>query len=522
MTIYKSRFANIEVQRLSVSERIFKGLSSRMNDPVLIDGPSGRSLTGRETIDQIKCLAGGLNSKGLGAGKVMGIMAPNMPEYAIAFYGMLHAGGTVTTINPSYTAIEVSHQLQDAKTDLLVTTVDFLETAKAAVNQCGLEVEIATIGMMDGVPCLQDLMGNAQHEQTTIDLERHVAALPYSSGTTGLPKGVMLSHRNLVANIDQFLTMLPTSPGEAAVVFLPLFHIYGLNALLSPYLASGGCIVTMPRFDFDLYLKLVAEYRTPKLWTAPPVALGLAQHPAIDHANLSSVKVLFSAAAPLPDDIGAACASRLGCIVTQGYGMTELSPASHLTPPELAREGAVGLTAPNTETRIVNPETGESVGPNQEGEVQVRGPQVMLGYLNNPQATAETIIDNGWLRTGDLGFVDDDGYLYIRDRLKELIKFKGFQVAPAEVENALLSHPGISDAAVIGIPDTEAGELPCAYVVKKSQHEVSAEDLNAHVSRRLASYKRPAKISFVEAIPKSASGKILRRILKAQALSEAN
>jgi len=196
-----------------------------------------------------------------------------------------------------------------------------------------------------------------------------------------------------------------------------------------------------------------------------------------------------------------------------------LSPASHLTPPELAKTGAVGLTAPSTETRIINPETGERVGPNQEGEVQVRGPQVMLGYLNNPQATAEAIIDKGWLRTGDLGFVDEDGYLYIRDRLKELIKFKGFQVAPAEVENALLSHSGIADAAVIGIPDTEAGELPCAYVVKKPQHQVSIEDLSAHVSSRLASYKRPAKISFVESIPKSASGKILRRVLKAQALS---
>ena len=519
MTVFKSRFADITLQKLSVSERVFQGLSGRPNEPVLIDGPTGRSLNGSETIDQIKRLAGGLNSKGLGAGKVMGIMAPNIPEYAIAFYGMLHAGGTVTTINPSYTAVEVNHQLQDAKTDLLVTTLDFLKTAQAAVDECNREVKIAIIDKMDGIPCLNDLMGNPQHEQTPIDLETHVAALPYSSGTTGLPKGVMLSHQNLVANIDQFLTMLPTSPGEAAVVFLPLFHIYGLNALLSPYLASGGCIVTMPRFDFDLYLKLVAQYKTPKLWTAPPVALGLTQHPAIDHADLSSVQVLFSAAAPLPDDVGAACASRLGCIVTQGYGMTELSPASHLTPPELAKAGAVGLTALSTETRIINPETGERVGPNQEGEVQVRGPQVMLGYLNNPQATAETIIDNGWLRTGDLGFVDEDGYLYIRDRLKELIKFKGFQVAPAEVENALLSHSGIADAAVIGIPDTEAGELPCAYVVKKPQHQVSIEDLSAHVSSRLASYKRPAKISFVESIPKSASGKILRRVLKAQALS---
>jgi acyl-CoA synthetase (AMP-forming)/AMP-acid ligase II len=282
---------------------------------------------------------------------------------------------------------------------------------------------------------------------------------------------------------------------------------------MNTYLAHGAGLVTMPRFDLEAFLTHIQTHRIQRLFIAPPVAIALAKHPMIDQFDLSSLKVVMSAAAPLGADVSGAVAKRLGCVVIQGYGMTELSPLTHVVPHNRPKPGAVGVSAPNTVTRIVNPETLQDCGPDEEGEVWIKGPQVMIGYHNRPDATA-AMIQDGWLRTGDLGLVDADGYLHIRDRLKELIKVKGFQVAPAEVEAELLGLAGVADAAVIGVPDDEAGERPMAFVVRQPGCEVTEAEIAEALRPRLASYKVPTRVAFIEAVPKSASGKILRRVLR--------
>lgn len=519
MAIFESPYGGIAPSDLSITERVFAGLEGRMDAICLIDGITGAALTGAELVDQVKRLAGGLTANGLGAGVTVAIMAPNMPDYCVAFHGVTWAGGTVTPVNPSYTSYEVRHQLQDAGATVLITAPACLEVARAAVADTGVETIILMGGEGGGdvFPHAQPLsafMGEALEAQAPVDLDKHPAALPYSSGTTGLPKGVILTHRNMSTNVDQILEVFQIEPGEPTVVFLPFFHIYGLNALLNPYLAAGGVIITMPRFDLELFLRLTQDHSASRMFVAPPVAIALAQHPLVDDFDLSKLSSVFSAAAPLGEDAAAALAKRLNVQVLQGYGMTELSPASHLMSLKTARAGAVGLSLPGTQSRIVDPETGADKGVDEEGELWVKGAQVMLGYLNNAEATAATLDSDGWLKTGDLACFDADGYLYIRDRLKELIKYKGFQVAPAELEDVLLSHPLIADAAVIGVPDDEAGELPAAFVVKAAGQEITAEAVMVHAAERLANYKHIRHVTFMDAIPKSASGKILRRELR--------
>jgi acyl-CoA synthetase (AMP-forming)/AMP-acid ligase II len=319
---------------------------------------------------------------------------------------------------------------------------------------------------------------------------------------------VRLTHRNLVANVDQSLAVIGCNPGEWSVGFLPFFHIYGQTVLMNMHLAAGAGVVTMPRFDLQMFLTLAAAHHTPTLYCAPPVAVALAKQPMVAEFDLSCVERFFSGAAPLGGEVGDAVAARIGCLSVQGYGMTEMSPVSHATPRGRARKGSVGVTLPSTECRIVI--DGRDAGPGEAGELWVRGPQVMAGYHNRPEATAATLVD-GWLKTGDLAEVDAEGYVFIRDRLKELIKVKGFQVAPAEVEAALLTSPMVKDAAVKGVPDDEAGEVPVAFVVPAEGADEGA--IRAHLAAHLASYKLPKVIRFIEAIPKSASGKILRRML---------
>jgi acyl-CoA synthetase (AMP-forming)/AMP-acid ligase II len=512
MNVFKSLFADVPVRDLSITDRLFEGLA--LDRVVLIDGPSGRDVTGAELRDGIKRLAGGLVSRGLGTGAVVAIMAPNMPEYVMVFHAVGYAGGTITTINPTYTAPEVAHQLQDAGADILITVPAFLETAKAAAE--GTKVrDIVVIGGAEGHPSLDDYMGDALAAQVPVDFAHHVLVLPYSSGTTGLPKGVMLSHRNLVVNVDQALALRSVEPGEVTVAFLPFFHIYGMTVMMNLFLTAGASLVTLPRFDLEAFLRHIQTYRVRQIYIAPPVAVALAKHPMVDQYDLSSVKQFFSGAAPLGGDVAEAVAARLKCEMVQGYGMTEMSPISHASSWSLARAGSVGPSAPNTLCRIVDPETGADLGPGKPGELWVKGPQVMLGYLNRPDATA-AMIEDGWLKTGDLAEVDEDGFFFIRDRLKELIKVKGFQVAPAEVEAELLGLPDVADAAVIGVPDDEAGEVPLAFVVRTAGSTSDADAIRTALRERLASYKVPASVTFVDTIPKSASGKILRRVLRDQ------
>jgi acyl-CoA synthetase (AMP-forming)/AMP-acid ligase II len=504
--IYHSPYPPIALRGESITERVMRGLHGDPDRTVMIDGPSGREVTAGALEAGIRRFAGGLQSRGIGKGDVVAILAPNCPEYAVVFHGVTFAGATVTTINPTYTAPEVAHQLADSGARLLVTIPAFLETAKAAGA-----VEVAVIGEADGATSLASMMGAPLRAQVPVDDAKDVAVLPYSSGTTGLPKGVRLTHRNLVANVEQCQVCFQVQSGDKVVAFLPFFHIYGQTVLMNVYLATGGVVITMPRFDLGQFLTLCSRHATPTMFIAPPVAVALAKHPLVDQFDLSPVKRLVSGAAPLSGELAEAVTRRTGVQARQGYGMTEMSPVSHSVPFGISVPGAIGVAVASTEFRIVDPVTGQDAAEGAEGELWVRGPQVMEGYHDRPEATAATLTEDGWLKTGDLAQVDAQGQVFIRDRLKELIKVKGFQVAPAEVEAALLTSPMVKDAAVRGVPDDEAGEVPVAFVVPAEGADEAT--IRAHLAGQLAHYKLPKRISFIEAVPKSASGKILRRML---------
>ena len=513
--LFTSPLPAVDIPVAPVTEFVLRRVNDHPEKPALIDGTTGRTYSFAKLSDVIHRLAGGLVARGFAPGDTLALMAPNLPEYAIIFHAVAVAGGVVTTVNPTYGADEVAFQLRDAGATELVTVGMFAQVAKEAIT--GTEIsEVITIDGVAGTTALDSIFGDPI-QQSPVNPVDDVVVLPYSSGTTGLPKGVMLTHHNLVANICQCDHAIVYQPdGEVALAFLPFFHIYGMQVLMNGLLANGVTVVTLPRFDLDQALSLVQEHRITRFFAVPPVVLALAKHPAVDSYDLSSLVQVFSGAAPLGAEIAMEAEKRIGCEVVQGYGMTELSPVSHATPPGMFKAGSSGVTVSNTESRIVDPDTGEDQPFGERGELWVRGPQVMKGYLNNPEATAATLDSDGWLHTGDVAIIDEDHHMTIVDRVKELIKYNGFQVPPAELEALLITHPEVNDVAVIGIPDESAGELPKAFIVRSPGSEVTAEDLQAFVAEHVASYKHIRLVEFIDEIPKSASGKILRRLLRDQ------
>ncbi|HLY48667.1 MAG TPA: AMP-binding protein [Solirubrobacteraceae bacterium] len=482
--------------------------------PALVEGASGRAISYVELERATRAFAAGLATRGVGPGETVGIFMPNLPEYAIAFHGTARRGARATTANPLYTARELAHQLGDAAAKLLLTVPPFLSVAGEAAAIAGVE-EIFVVGESGGARPLAELLGDPDEvPEAAIDPANDLAALPYSSGTTGLPKGVMLTHANLVANLTQIQDAVPISSHDVLLGVLPFFHIYGQNLIMNQGLWRGATIVTMARFDLEQFLDLVERYRVTRLYVVPPIALALAKHPAVDAHDLSSVELILSGAAPLGAELADQVEERLGCRVVQGYGLTETSPVTHVIRSDAEnRPGSIGPALVGTECRLIDPLTETEAAPGEAGELWIRGPQVMAGYLNNPAATAETLDSDGWLRSGDIARVDEDGYYTIVDRLKELIKYKGFQVPPAELEAILIAHPQVADVAVIGVPDEEAGELPKAFVVG-SGGTVDADALIDYVAAQVAPQKRIRLVEQIDEIPRSPSGKILRRVLK--------
>jgi acyl-CoA synthetase (AMP-forming)/AMP-acid ligase II len=439
----------------------------------------------------------------------------------------------MSPINALYQPEEIAFQLRDSGAKILLTVSPFLERALGAVEKQPVD-EVVVLDGREGHASLRDLLStDAPSVQVDIDPANDLVALPYSSGTTGLPKGVMLTHRNLVANVSQCRPLTALQEGDERIIaVLPFFHIYGLTVLMNQGLQWGGTVVSLPRFELDTFLRTIQDQRITRAFVAPPILLALAKHPMVDQFDLSSLRSITSGAAPLDADLAQAAQDRLrkgaadGVTVAQGYGMTELSPVSHTTPDETrlppgvpaVPKGSVGFAIPSTECRLVDPASGRDAGPGESGELWVRGPQVMKGYLNNPEATADTLDADGWLHTGDVAVIDENGCYTVVDRVKELIKYKGYQVAPAELEAVLLGHPGIADAAVIGIRDEQTGEeLPKAFVVRTAGTQLGEQEIMDFVAGRVAPHKKIRSVEFIDQVPKSAAGKILRKDLKARA-----
>ena len=512
--IIKSPYPDVEIPRTSLTNFVLERAGELGDKPALIEAPTGRTITYSQLADSIRRAASNLSLKGFKQGEVFGILSPNIPEYAIVLHAVATLGGIVTPINPLYTDREIAHQLRDSSARYLVTVPACLEKAREAAREVGIE-ELFVFGSADGATPFDSLLAETDHPIPKIEIDplNDLVVLPYSSGTTGLPKGVMLTHHNLVANMRQMDGLDYFYDSDTLICVLPMFHIYGLVVVLNMGLYKGATIVTLPRFELEAFLKAAQDYEVTLAHIVPPIVLHLSKNPIVDNYKLPKLKTIFSGAAPLGVDLTQACIDRLGCGIRQGYGMTETSPVTHSSPanPAEVKFGSVGVAAPNTEIKIIDVDTGETLGRGAKGEVCARGPQIMKGYLNKPEATANTIDADGWLHTGDIGYADDDGHFFIVDRLKELIKYKGFQVPPAELEAVLLTHPCVADAAVIPIPDDEAGEVPKAIVVLRK--ESAAEEILEFVAERVAPHKRIKFVEFVDQIPKSPAGKILRRVL---------
>ncbi|MFG3047523.1 4-coumarate--CoA ligase family protein [Streptomyces sp. NPDC048241] len=519
--MFHSPYAEVPPVEEPIHDAVLGGAAAHGDRPALVDGVDGTTITYAQLDALHRRLAAALAEAGVRKGDVLALHSPNTIAFPLAFYAATRAGATVTTAHPLHTPEELAKQLADSSARWLVTVSPLLPTARRAAELAGGIREIFVCDQAPGHRSLTELLTTTAPEpDVTVDPAEDVAVLPYSSGTTGTPKGVMLTHRQIATNLAQLEPAVTVEPGERILAVLPFFHIYGLTALMNAPLRKGATVVVLPRFELDTFLAAIETHRITGLYVAPPIVLALAKHPSVARYDLSSLKYVLSAAAPLDAALAAACADRLGIPpLGQAYGMTELSPGTHVVPLAQLRDappGTVGRLIAGTEMRIVSlDDPGKDLGPGERGEILIRGPQIMKGYLGRPDATTALIDPDGWLHTGDVGQVDDEGWLFVVDRVKELIKYKGFQVAPAELEALLLTHPGIADAAVIGVVNEDGNEAPHAFVVRQpTAPDLSANDVLLYVGERVAPYKRVRGVTFTDGVPRAASGKILRRELR--------
>ena len=487
----------------------------------IVDTSCDRRLTYAEYGDIVVNLARGLVTAGLKPGDVIAIYLANCWEFCAAYHAATLAGAIPTLLNPTYREREVRYQLENSGAAMLITDGPCLEGISLS-GVPNLRRVYTTRHSAPGTESYSELLkpSSAAMPKPAGPSDRIVAALPYSSGTTGLPKGVMLSHFNLVANVFQFIGPKSTRINHDSIVlcFLPLYHIYGLNVVLNPVLTLGATMVLMPRFNSERFCSLLLEENITMAPTVPPALNALCQSAeAGQFPSKHHLHWVKSGAAPLAPELARRFTALTGVLVCQGYGMTEASPVTHIgfLEPELYRPESIGQPMAQTECRVLDA-NGNDVPPGQPGELVMRGPQFMLGYWMEPQATAAVLRD-GWYWSGDIVTRDPEDFYYVIDRRKEMIKYKGFPVAPAEVESVLLEHPAVRDCGVVGCPDTAAGEIPVAFVVLRDNavaSEKTKEEICGFVADRLTHYKQPRQIHFLDAIPKTASGKILRRELR--------
>lgn len=493
----------------------------------LVDTSCGRRLTFAEYGSLVESLARGLISAGLAPGEVVAILLPNSWEFAVTYHAVTFAGGIPTLLNPSYREREIRYQLENSGATFLISDAPLLEN----INLSGLPALRRVFTTRSERHSCENFATLLRSTSTSFPGANHspqeaIAALPYSSGTTGLPKGVMLSHYNLVANVYQTIgpNAAPLTADTVMLCFLPLYHIYGLTVALTLSLVLGSTLVLMPRCDVQKLCALLIDEGITMMPLVPPAINALCQ--AVEAGIFPKnhkVGWVKSGAAPLAPDLARRLTDLTGILVSQGYGMTEASPVTHvgfIAPPEMYRPASIGQPVALTDCRILDMTDknldGKEAGPGEPGELVMRGPQIMMGYWKEPQATA-AVLHDGWYFSGDVVRCDVEGFYYVLDRSKEMIKYKGFPVAPAEVESVLLEHAAVRDCGVIAKPDPAAGEIPCAFVVLREGFAASGAldlQLRGFVADRLAHHKQPREIHFVDAVPRTPSGKILRRELR--------
>ncbi|MFD6316306.1 AMP-binding protein [Streptomyces nigra] len=514
--IYRGHISGLHIPHAFLSDHVLASAASRDDKTALFDAATREDLTYGELVQTANRGAAGLAASGISQGDVVAVMSHNQPRFAVVVHAVLRAGAVVSPINPLLTVEEIVKQLTDSQARALVAAQSCGEKAAEAAQQAGVRKVFIVGTHPKRGGSWDNLVAGAETQPPalTADPAEALAALPYSSGTTGTAKGVMLTHRNLVSNLEQLAQSWRLTEDDVLCGVLPFFHIYGFTVILNSALLVGATIVTLPGFGLRPFLDVVQRYGVTRGHLAPPMVLSLAQAAEVDEYDLSSMRTAICGAAPLDEELASKAERRIGCVIRQGYGMTEASPGTHCAYDQgftSTPAGAAGQLLPDTEARLVDPVSGEDVALGESGELWVRGPQVMAGYLSNPDATAQTLT-NGWLRTGDIVRVDEHRNFFIVDRLKELIKYKGYQVAPAELEALLLTHPDVTDAAVVAMHHPTGGEAPKAFVVTSGA--IDPQDLLDWVAARVAPYKRIRALEFVDDIPKSPAGKILRRRLK--------
>ncbi|XP_059645190.1 4-coumarate--CoA ligase 2-like [Cornus florida] len=531
-TIFRSKLPDIYIPKhLPLHSYCFENVSKFSSRPCLINGATGEVFTYADVELTARKVASGLDRLGIRQGDTIMLLLPNSPEFVFAFMGASYRGAITTMANPFFTSGEVIKQAKASKAKLIVTQACYVDKVKDYAWEN--HVKVMCIDSPPDEGCLHFSELTAGDECGVPDVEispDDVVALPYSSGTTGLPKGVMLTHKGQVTSVAQQVDgenpNLYMHSEDVMLCVLPLFHVYSLNSVLLCGLRVGAAILIMQKFDIVPFLELIQKYKVTIGPFVPPIVLTIAKNSAVvDKYDLSSVRTVMSGAAPLGKELEDTVRAKFPkAKLGQGYGMTEAGPVlamclAFAKEPFEIKSGACGTVVRNAQMKIIDPESGDSLPRNQPGEICIRGDQIMKGYLNDPEATERTIDKEGWLHTGDIGFIDDDEELFIVDRLKELIKFKGFQVAPAELEAMLLNHPKISDAAVVGMKNEDAGEVPIAFVVRSNGSDVTEDEIKQYVSKQVVFYKRINRVFFVDAIPKAPSGKILRKDLRARLAS---